>query len=165
MNCSQIEILLLEDLKSKLAGADRAAFERHLASCEGCRQRAEGFRSVSQVLDDWDTPEISPWFNARLRQRIAAEEALGWNWQRALGWLKQPATAAAFATILAVGSLTVWVARPAVQPAPAPVVAEGHQVDELNAVVDDFDMLANFDVITDLKADRKKSAGNKKSEM
>jgi hypothetical protein len=163
MNCSQMESLLLDCAAGRLAGADRASVEHHLTVCPGCRERAEGFRSVVQVLEDWDTPQISPWFNARLRRRIAAEEALGWNWRRALAWtsawLKQPVTAAAFAAVLMVGSLAVWTSRPATRPAPqiaAKIVVhpdqQKPQVDELLPVVEDFDMLADFEVIQDLKS-------------
>src|SRR5580658_2966923 len=129
MNCNQIENVLLDYTAGRLSGADRLSAEQHSAACAGCRERVAGFRAVAQVLEDWDTPQISPWFNARLRQRIAAEEALGWNWRRALGWLAQPATAAAFAAVLMVGSLAVWTSRPSVHPAPQvaakPVVALG----------------------------------------
>lgn len=159
MKCNQIETFLLDYVSGKLAPADRAAAQQHLAVCPECRMRAEGFRMVSTVMDDWDTPEISPWFNARLRQRIAAEEALGWNWLRAWDWFKQPAAATAFAAILIVGSLAVWTARPSVQsnPSEGARIHVGHkdQVDELMPVVDDFDMLANFEVIQDLKGKTK----------
>jgi hypothetical protein len=159
MNCSQMESMLLDYAAGRLAGADRASAENHLTFCQGCRERAEGFRAVARVLEDWDTPQISPWFNARLRQRIAAEEALGWNWRRALGWLAQPVTAAAFIAVLMVGSLAVWTSRPSERPAlqlaARPAMSPDQQkpqVDELLPVVEDFDMLADFEVIQDLKS-------------
>ena len=158
MNCKQMEAVILDYVSGRLNGADRAAAGIHLAACSVCRERAEGFGLVARVLEDWDTPEISPWFNARLRQRIANEEAARWNWTRTLDWLRRPATAAAFAAILVAGSATVWMARPA--EVPAPVNVQGpvqHKTDELMPVVDDFDMLANFDVITELKDKAKKS--------
>ena len=173
MNCSQMQSTLLDYATGRLSGADRVSAEHHLTLCQGCRERAEGFRAVAQVLEDWDTPQISPWFNARLRQRIAAriasEEALGWNWRRALGWLAQPVTAAAFAAVLIVGSLAVWTSRPATHPATPiatqPAIAQDQQkaqVDELLPVVEDFDMLANFEVIQDMKtASAAKPAKNK----
>ena len=160
MNCSQMESVLLDYAAERLAGAERAAAEQHFAACAGCRERAEGFRAVAQTLEDWDTPQISPWFNARLRQRIAAriasEEALGWNWRRAFGWLAQPTTAAAFAAVLMVGSLALWSSHPApARPVAAKPVVQSPQkaqVDELLPVVEDFDMLADFEVIQDMKA-------------
>ncbi len=159
MNCSQMESMLLDYVSGRLARADRAPLEEHLTVCQGCRERAEGFRSVAQVLESWETPEISPWFNARLRQRIAAEEALGWNWRRSFDWLKQPVTATALAAVIMMGSLALWTSRPATQPATKIAAAavmhpdqEKPQVDELLPVVEDFDMLADFEVIQDLKS-------------
>lgn len=148
MNCEQFESLLL-DYAGGRANPD-PTFEQHLAGCPSCRTRAEGFRRVSATMDEWDTPEISPWFNARLRQRIAEEEASRWSWQRMLGWMKQPVAAAAFAVILIVGSIAVWSARPAVQQ-PVREMANVQANDELAPLVEDFDMLASFEVIQDLK--------------
>jgi hypothetical protein len=162
MNCKQMEAMILDYVSGRLHGADRAAAGIHLASCTGCRERAEGFGLVARVLEDWDTPEISPWLNARLRQRIASEEAGRWtalgNWTRVLDWLRRPATVAAFATILVAGSAAVWMAGPTEVPAPVKAQAPvQHKTDELMPVVDDFDMLASFDVITELKDKPKKS--------
>jgi len=168
MNCHQMESVLLDYTAGRLAGADRASAEQHFAGCASCRERVAGFRAVAQVLEDWDTPPISPWFNARLRQRITAEEALGWNWRRALGWLLQPATAAAFAAVLMVGSLALWTSRPSAHPAPQaavkPIVQDQQkpQVDELMPVVEDFDMLADFEVIQDMKNPSAKTAAKNK---
>jgi hypothetical protein len=155
MNCNQMH----EDVflnYAKLSAADRATADAHLAACAGCRTRMEGFRAVSSALDEWETPELSPWFNARLRRRIAEEEALQWSWRRAFDWLRRPATATAFAAVLVLGTTAVWMARPAIPPAPvAPPPV--HHADELLPVVEDFEMLANFDAITELKTKAKKS--------
>jgi hypothetical protein len=172
MNCSQMESVLLDYAAGVMPAnsADRIAVEHHLTACQSCRERAEGFSSVAKVLEDWDTPAISPWFNARLRQRIAAEEAQAWSWQRVFDWsrewLRKPVTAAAFAAVLMVGSLAVWTSRPGpVSPSalPGPVAkqeAQKPQVDELMPVVEDFDMLANFEVIQDLKTSAPKPPKN-----
>jgi hypothetical protein len=167
MNCKQMgEDVFLDFATGKLSGAARVTAEKHLASCEGCRTRLAGFQAVSNVLDEWETPELSPWFNARLRQRIAAraaeEEASRWSWLHAFDWLKRPATATAFAAVLAMGSAAMWMARPSTESTPtAPPAKQAKQApaqaDELLPVVEDFDMLANFDAITDLKPKVKKS--------
>ncbi|SRR5579871_41409 len=167
MNCSQIETLMLDYAAGRLAPGDRASAEGHFAVCEGCRRRAEGFRAVSAVLEDWETPEISPWFNARLRARIAEEESFEWNWKRAFAWLAQPAAVAAFAAVVAVGSLAVWTSRPDVNVvAPKQAISNparpNPKVDELMPVVEDFDMLADFEVIQDMKtANTAKTAHDK----
>jgi len=161
MNCHQVNDLFLDFLSASLDAADRVAVSEHLASCDGCRTRAEGFRMVSRTLDAWETPEISPWFNARLRQRIAEEEARVWNWRVAFGWLRRPATAAAFAAVLMVASAAVWMARPA--PKPVPVEArQNPQTDELMSSREDFDMLADFEVITELNQNQKTTKPNSK---
>ena len=155
MNCHQLETSLIEYVDGKLAAASRSTVEDHLRSCAGCRARVEGFRSVSQVLDGWDAPETSPWFTARLRQRIAALEAASWGWRTWRAWAEQlrfllaPGYATAMGFMIVAGSLAVWNTRPA--PAPrAPVVAQ-HRTEEITPAVDDYEILADFDVLSDLE--------------
>ena len=53
------------------------------------------------LLDEWQAPEPSPYFSARLRARLRDERAhqsLGW-----LAWMRRPAVMTAAAALLAVG--------------------------------------------------------------
>ena len=133
MNCHRLETLLIEYVDGRLAAAGRTTVEDHLKSCAGCRTRVEDFRSLSQVLDAWEAPEISPWFNARLRRRIAAKEAEGWGWggwwvwSERLRFLLHPGYAAAMGVMVVAGSLAVWNARPApVLKAPVAEIGRAH---------------------------------------
>lgn len=153
MNCHQLDTLLIEYLDGRLHPGERSTVEHHLTSCAGCKARAEGFRSVSQVLEAWEAPETSPWFNARLRRRIASFEAAHWDWRAQLRFLLKPVYAAAMGTMLVVGSLALWNSRPGT--APKTVTSAEHQrMDEIIPVVDDYEILANFEVLTDLKKDQ-----------
>ena len=86
MKCSKLETLWLPYLDGKLSSQARALLEAHLTQCSACAERLEGFRQVSQSLESWQAPADSPWFEARLRQKIADEAA-----PRGLaGWLLAP---------------------------------------------------------------------------
>ena len=146
----------MEYLDGRLAAGDRATLERHLASCAACAERLEGFRAVSTALGAWEAPEVSPWFDARLRRRIAAGEAAGpWWWPGRLRLALRPAYALGLAAVLLAGSLVIWNRRPASvahnAPAPKPQAVEKQRLEEIMPVVDDYDILANFDVLADLK--------------
>lgn len=151
MNCHQLETLLIEYVDGRLAAAaSRTSVEDHLRTCAGCRARVEGFRSVSQVLDGWEAREISPWFTARLRQRIAVQEAASWRaWAEGLRLLLHPGYATAMGFLIVAGSLAVWNTRPASAPK-APIVAQ-QRIEETTPVVNDYEILADFDVLSDLE--------------
>src|SRR5574341_2381839 len=98
MNCEKLEGLLIEYLDGVLNPAGRATVETHLAACAGCRERVESFRAVSRALDAWETPEVSPWFNARLHAKIAESESKA-SWPDALRASLKPSYTMALAVV------------------------------------------------------------------
>src|SRR6476646_2348569 len=69
----------------------------HLDSCAECAGKLEAFRQTMSLLDEWQAPEPSPYFDARLREESAKETA-GW-----MHWLRKPVLAASFALVMVVG--------------------------------------------------------------
>ena len=51
----------------------------HLDSCAECAGKLEAFRQTMSLLDEWQAPEPSPYFdvrlNARLREEMEAQSA------------------------------------------------------------------------------------------
>jgi len=141
MNCKEMEAKLVSYTDGRATEAERTAVERHIESCAACRARVAEFRSVWSVLNDAPVPQSSPSFDARLRQRIAAEP------RRSLfGWLvPSPRLALATVTLML---LSIWVATkpPEVPPGGGDVAK---QVEE---DLQDYDMLADFDAISALPA-------------
>src|SRR5579862_4332603 len=84
----------------------------HLDSCAECTGKLEAFRQTMSLLDEWQTPEPSPYFdvrlNARLREEMeSAKQSQGWLSQGRLPqgwlhWLRKPALAASFALLMVV---------------------------------------------------------------
>jgi hypothetical protein len=64
--------------------------------CADCR----GFAAVSERLDEFAAPEVSPGFDARLYARIAAEEARKPWWYRLLWPPIAPVAVAAVAAVI-----------------------------------------------------------------
>ena len=135
------EILL--DYTSGSLSADRTAgLERHLAACAACRELVAAQKELWLTLDAWEAPEPSPHFDARLRERIAAQPA-GW-WQNVFAW-RPLATAVAAAAVVAVG-LFVWPAgapapEPAAQVRPEIVRAEAVNVEVVEQTLEDLEIL------------------------
>ena len=65
MNCNQIRELLPE----LAAGMDAATpeVENHIASCAACAAHLDDLRKTMALLDEWQAPEPSPYFDTRLR--------------------------------------------------------------------------------------------------
>ena len=155
MSCNRLEASLMEYLDGRLPAGERAVVDKHLASCEECAARVEGFRAVSRSLDAWEAPEVSPWFDARLRGRMAEEAARSWSLP-SLRALLRPVYALGLAAMVLVGSLVVWNTRPSppvqkAENAKPAAAAEAERLDEIMPVVEDYDILANFDMLAELK--------------
>jgi len=77
------------------------AVQEHLAVCPACAGEVASLRQTMDLLDEWQAPEPSPYFSARLRARMREEhtaQSPGW-----LAWLRRPAVVTAAAALLAVG--------------------------------------------------------------
>ena len=100
MKCGNIREELMEAV---LGGPELAppAVQEHLAICPACSQEVRSLRQTMALLDEWQVPEPSPYFSARLRARMREEHAsqsAGW-----LSWLRRPAVVTAAAALMAVG--------------------------------------------------------------
>jgi anti-sigma factor RsiW len=151
--CEFIESKLVEYLDGRAQPAERHAVEDHLAGCASCRTRVAEFRSVWSALDD--VQEISPsaFFDALLRQRIAAEPARRSFWH----WIPSPRLAFAVTALVAT---SVWLSSmPRVttntqEASPfAQVAAESDfgMIRDL-PVLENYDVVSKFDALSELPA-------------
>jgi anti-sigma factor RsiW len=152
MNCQRMEKNLIAYLDGKASASERRKVEAHLAECGECRERAEQFRLLWGVLDEWPAPPPSANFDARVLAHAAQSPARGSFW----AWLI-PSPRAAFALTVVV-LLSVWLSsmRP-IRPAQV-VVAQSSSgetdfkmIEDL-PVLEDYDVLSNFDALSYLPA-------------
>jgi hypothetical protein len=128
----------------------------HLDSCSECAGKIEAFRQTMSLMDEWQTPEPSPYFDVRLRARLREDsttQSVGW-----LQWLRKPVLAASFALLMVVsvslvrmnsgergnksaGSVTVG-SQTAAEP--------GTAVGDLQALEKNQSLYSDFDVLDDL---------------
>jgi len=100
MKCGNIREQLMEAV---LSGPELAtpAVQEHLATCSVCAQEVASLRQAMSLLDEWQAPEPSPYFSARVRARLREEGAVAsQSW---FAWLRRPAVLTAAAALLAVG--------------------------------------------------------------
>lgn len=153
MNCTKIDAKWIVYFDGKATPSERREVESHLISCSACRQRAEEYRAMWDLLDEM--PEIlpSPSFDAAVRARAAAEPRRGlWAWL-----VPSPRLAFAVSMLLV---LTAWIALRPVAPIPAtnsPVTAVAQVNGEADfqavsdlQVLENYDVVSNFDALSDL---------------
>jgi anti-sigma-K factor RskA len=153
-----------------LAEQEAKRVKAHLEDCADCRNVCERYLRLDSVLDGWaPSVEPSPWFDARLRAALAsakpASEPAGFGLWTAVAWPRWLALSA-FAALLLAGAVVTRhnlrlqhqrSAPVAVQIAQTekPAAVQSDAAQELKMyqnlpVLEDYDMLANFDVISEL---------------
>ena len=143
MNCGDVSKGLVAYLDRRANSAERKEMELHLSSCAECRTRAEEFRALWGVLEKMPAIEPSFGFDARLRQRIAAEPKPRW-----FEWLVPQPRLALSGAMLAL--LAVWVVKTAPVNPPLMTAASAQQED-FNAIKN-LDVLENYEVLTSMDA-------------
>ncbi|HLV94354.1 MAG TPA: zf-HC2 domain-containing protein [Candidatus Acidoferrales bacterium] len=139
MKCEEVSKELIPYLDRRSNSAERRDVEEHLSGCESCRKRAAEFRQLWTVLDEVPVHEPSFGFDARLRQRMAAESKRRWF----LGIVPQPRLAFSVALLLA---LSLWMAHlPQRQTTPS---AASLSPDEQFQMIEHLGVLENYDLLT-----------------
>ena len=149
MNCEEIR----ERMPDMAAGFSEPAADesKHLASCEACAEQLQAMRSTMALLDEWQAPEPSPYFDVRLQARLREEMAQpAWRW---FHWLRRPVLAAALTVLMGVGVGLFFMhgSRSYVPDQSAMVeAAPGSAVGDLQTLETNHEMYSDFDLLDDL---------------
>jgi hypothetical protein len=149
MNCNEIR----ERMPEVAAGFGEATADenKHLESCGACAEELKALRATMAVLDEWQAPEPSPYFDvrfqARLREEMAKPQA-GW-----VHWFRRPVLAAALTVIMGVGvgvfvTRDNWKSGSGMQTA-TNEPAEGSAVGDLQSLENNHDMYSDFELLDD----------------
>jgi anti-sigma factor RsiW len=172
MSCGEREnvFLLLQEM---LEPDEGERVRRHLANCAECARAAEEYRRLDSALDDWAVEEPSPWFDARVRARVEAN-ARKKSWPFGFGRMRVLAAGAAAVVVIMV-ALVVFnhqkvaeINQPPSSQQSASISAgpqassktgtvrkplppeEQLKMDENLSVLEDYDVVANFDALSEL---------------
>ena len=111
MICKDCQTAILDLLLDPVAPA-HAAVRTHIESCVDCNREFESMKSTFALLDTWEAPEPSAYFDQKLAVRLREEENMA-----PAGWLERmksrllfntgrqlrPALAGALALLLLIG--------------------------------------------------------------
>jgi hypothetical protein len=146
MKCDEIRELM-PDLAAGL-DAPTPEIKEHLRTCGECARTLEEFRQTMALLDEWQTPEPSPYFDTRLEARLGEElskQPVGW-----MQWFRKPALAISFAVVM-LASVTVLRLNSPDKAKTMVTVEPGTAVGDLQALDKNHDLYSDFDVLDDLE--------------
>jgi anti-sigma factor RsiW len=136
MNCNDVRENLIELLTD---GPADPQVKAHVSQCSACTEELGSLRKTMALLDEWESPEPSPYFLTRLRAHVKEER------QKApalmFGWLRRPILAAALATVLAAGGVGYRIFMTAPQPPDNGAVADIESLDKNHDLIIDTDLV------------------------
>ena len=131
---------------------------KHLESCAACTGQVKAMRETMALLDGWQTPEPSPYFDTRLQARLREEMAKPQGW---FHWATRPVLATALTIVMGVG-VGVYVSKNDVQPpvdvaevtplGPGTAVSDLKDLEKNHDLYSDFELLDDLDLQQDVKA-------------
>jgi hypothetical protein len=148
MSCNEIH----ERMPDVAAGFSQLTADEgnHLASCDACAEELKAMRATMALLDEWQAPEPSQYFDVRLQARLREEIAKPQpTW---LHWFRRPVLAAALTVLLGVGVglfVTKNTRHPPVEQA-SETPDRGTAVADLQDMEQNHDLYADYEVLDDL---------------
>jgi len=165
MDCNEIRELL-PDLAAGM-GTPAPEVEKHIASCPACSAQLRDFQKTMALLDEWQTPEPSPYFDTRLQARLREEMArppARWFERATPRWLRpgallRPVWATSVAAVLLVAAILAgnksYISQTdAIATKPPSLglpVQPGTAVGDLQALERNDELYADFDVLDELQ--------------
>lgn len=148
MNCNDVRENLIELLTD---GPADPQVKAHVSQCSACAEELSSMRKTMALLDEWESPEPSPYFLTRLRAHVKEER------EKApasmFGWLRRPMLAASLATVLAAGAVVFRLvsAPPVDNNAGQPQV--GTALADIESLDKNHDLLIDTDLVNELTGD------------
>ncbi len=154
MKCQEIRELM-PDLAAGLS-APSAETKQHLQTCAACAGKLAEIRQTMALLDEWQAPEPSPYFDVRLGARLREEAAQrqGSSW---LHWIRKPALSLSLAVLMVMGIAlfrgdgSLHRSPMTASNAPAEVAQPGTAVGDLQTLDKNHDIYSDFELLDDLQ--------------
>lgn len=159
MTCDEVRDRM-PDLAAGLVqpGADET---KHMQGCAACGEQFKAMRATMALLDEWQAPEPSPYFDVRLQARLREEMAkpqMGWRY-----WLRRPVLTAALTVVIGVGvGLFVTHDSRVLNHGQEATLTEspepGTAVSDLQSLDSNHDLYSDFELLDDLQVQQNVTA-------
>jgi anti-sigma factor RsiW len=130
--------VLIDYCAGTLEAAQAAEFEKHIGTCDDCRQMVEVQRDLWKTMDRWTPPPVSSDFDARLYARIAREAAPS-PWIR--WWRMKWTPAISLAALCAMLAVALLVRLPAAHDAAKQIRPDRIDIEQVEQTLEDLDVL------------------------
>jgi len=160
MDCKEFQELL-PDLAAGME-ASTPGVEKHLAFCAACSAKLQEFQKTMALLDEWQAPEPSPYFDTRLAARLREEMArapVPWYSKLTHSILVRPAWTMSVAAVIFMAAVVAgnrsYISQTETistkPPALGLPVQPGTAVGDLQALERNDELYADFDVLDELQ--------------
>jgi predicted anti-sigma-YlaC factor YlaD len=146
MKCEEVRDLMMD----AVSGSETdPRMTEHLRGCPACASKLDDMRKTMALLDEWQAPEPSPYFDTRLQARLreeAAKPAAAW-WQ----WFRNPALAVSLALMMMIAGGVTFFTKNEQPPVAVITAPPGTAVGDLQQLDKNHEIYADFDVLDDLQ--------------
>ena len=150
MKCEEIREQMFDLMTAEAPLA--AEVQTHLDSCPACTAELASMKQTMALLDEWQAPEPTPFFDTRLQALLREEKAKAatkrsWG----LDWFRKPVIAAAAAIALVIGG-GVYAGLTTLHKTGTTgndIVASDPAVKDLQTLDKDQDVINNFAALDD----------------
>jgi predicted anti-sigma-YlaC factor YlaD len=163
MKCEEIREQMFDLMTAETPLA--AEVQTHLDGCPACSAELASMKQTMALLDEWQAPEPTPFFDTRMQALLREEktkEATKRSW--VLDWFRKPVMAAAAAVALIVGAgVYAGLKNPQVwHPGSNGTIIEASDpaVKDLQTLDKDQDVINNFAALDDDPSNDDQSAGS-----
>ena len=135
--------------------------QSHLEACPACSAELASMKQTMALMDDWQAPEPSPYFDTRLKALVREEKAKAAEKKVSiLDWFRKPAMAAAAAIALVIGAgVYGGIQLQEIRHSNNPQIASDPAIHDLQTLDKDQDVINNFAALDDDPANDDQSAG------
>lgn len=151
MKCDEIR----ERMPDVAAGLSQPTADetKHIETCAACAEQLKAMRATMALLDDWRTPEPSPYFDVRLHARLREEMArpqAGW-----LAWFRRPVLAAALTVLIGISVGLLFTRGSGIynhgeEASVNEMAVPGSAVSDLQALDNNHELYSDFELLDDL---------------
>jgi anti-sigma factor RsiW len=147
MSCNELRDQLVDVACGTEASAE---VSKHVESCAACATTLNELRKTMALLDEWQAPEPSPYFDVRLQARLREEQQKAHaSW---FDWFRKPVLGAAAALLIAaaVGLMQTHDAGNKLGPNSTPQYVAGTASGDLQFLDKNADLVQDFDALDTL---------------
>lgn len=162
MKCEEIREQMFDLMTAE--GVPGPEVKEHLDGCAACSAELASMQQTMALLDEWQAPEPSPFFDTRLQALVREEKAKEAQKSASIfAWFRRPALAAAAAVALVIGAGVYTGMKDGRKPDATDknnvVTASDTAVKDLQTLSNDQDVINNFAALDDDPTNDDQSAG------